>query len=456
MSWDPSADLIAQRGYTTCDRVLELVGDRADALVTCGQGTSALTRFANSRIHQNMASDDDHVRLRVVVDGGRIAQSSTTRLDPEGLERLVETTLAAAHLCPPDPEYPGLAQPGAVREVDHFDDATAAAEPDARAEVVADFVGAGPGLEAAGYCSTDADTHVLCSTTGIRYASRSTMAQIDGIHRAAAAEGPPTDGFAQVTSQRLSDLDGRRAGDVAAAKATGGADPVELDPGTYEVVLEARAVAAMLLFPAWLGFNGKAHAEGTSFAHLGEAQFDERISLWDDGTDPRALGRPYDAEGTPKRRLDLVASGVTVGLAHDRRSATLAGVESTGHSIGQESYGGYPGDLFLGAGDQSLEQLIAGVERGLLVTDFWYNRILDPKTQVVTGLTRNGLFLIEQGEVVGPVQNLRYTQSVVGALAPGHVLGIGNDAQLVSNEGGLVCVPSLRLASWAFTGGAQG
>jgi predicted Zn-dependent protease len=282
------------------------------------------------------------------------------------------------------------------------------------------------------------------------------MAQVDAIHRAAAVEGAPTDGYGQITSKRLSDLDGRRVGDIAAAKATGGMNPVELEPGAYEVVLEARAVAAMLLFPAYLGFNGKAHAEGTSFAHLGEAQFDERVTIWDDGTDPRSLGRPYDAEGTPKRRVDLVAAGVTVGLAHDRRSAALAGDEPTGSSIGQESFGGYPGDLFLDAGDETLEELIGGVERGLLVTDFWYNRILDPKTQVVTGLTRNGLFLIEGGEVTTPVQNLRYTQSVIGALAPGHVLGIGNDGQLVSNEGGIVHVPSLRLSSWAFTGGAQG
>jgi predicted Zn-dependent protease len=456
MAWDPSTDPIATRGVAACDRVLGLVGDRADALVTCGQGTNALTRFANSRIHQNMASDEAHVRLRVVVDDGRIAQASTTRVDADGLQRLVESTIAAARLCPPDPDYPGLAEPGTVAAVDHFDPATAAASPDARAEVVADFVATGPDLESAGYCSTDADTHVLCTTTGIRYASRSTMAQVDAIHRAAAVDGPPTDGYGQITSPRIADLDGRRVGEVAAAKAIGGAHPVELDPGSYEVVLEARAVAAMLLFPAWLGFNGKAHAEGTSFVHLGEQQFDERITLWDDGTDPRALGRPYDAEGTPKRRVDLVAGGVTVGLAHDRRSAALAGTESTGSSIGQESFGGYPGDLFLEGGDESLQQLIGGVERGLLVTDFWYNRILDPKTQVVTGLTRNGLFLIEGGEIAGPVQNLRYTQSVVAALAPGHVLGIGDDAQLVSNEGGIVHVPSLRLRSWAFTGGAQG
>jgi predicted Zn-dependent protease len=254
----------------------------------------------------------------------------------------------------------------------------------------------------------------------------------------------------------LGDLDGRRVGQVAAAKARGGADPIELDPGSYEVVLEPRAVAAILLFPAWLGCNAKAHAEGTSFVHLGEAQMDERIDLWDDATDTRALGRPYDAEGTPKQRVDLVRAGVSVGLAHDRRTATLAGVEPTGHSIGNEAFGGYPTDLFLGGGDQAPEALIAGVERGLLVTDFWYNRILDPKTQVVTGLTRNGLFLIEHGEVTRPVQNLRYTQSVVGALAPGHVLGLGDDAELVSNEGGIVHVPSLRLASWSFTGNAQG
>ena len=456
MAWDPDADAIAARGFALADEVLALVGGRAEALVTCGQGHNALTRFANSRIHQNMASDDDHVRLRVVTPDGRIAQASTTRIDRDGLVRLAEGALAAARLCPADPEYPGLAPAGTVREVDHHDQATADASPDARAEVVADFVGTGPDLESAGYCSTDSDTHVLVSTNGLRYASRSTMAQVDAIHRAAALEGRPTDGYGQITSKRIADLDGRRVGEVAAQKAIAGAHPIELDPGSYEVVLEAKAVASMLLFPAWLGFNGKAHAEGTSFVHLGEQQMDPRIDLWDDGTDPRSLGRPYDAEGTPKRRLDLVRAGVAVGLVHDRRSAVLAGEEPNGCSIGQDGFGGYPGDLFLAPGDETVADLIGGVERGLLVTDFWYNRILDPKTQVVTGLTRNGLFLIEHGEVTRPVQNLRYTQSVVGALAPGHVLGIGSDAQLVSNEGGIVHVPSLRLASWTFTGGAQG
>lgn len=454
--WDPAGDPAVKAGFATCDRVLALVGDRANALVTRGQGRRALTRFANSRIHQNVDGDDDQVRLHVVVAGGRSAQATTTRVDGDGLARLVEGAIAAARLLPPDPDFPGLAPTAEFATVDHFDAATAEATPDQRAGVVADFVATGEGMESAGYCSTDSDVHVLSSTSGLRCASRTTMAQVDAIHRAAATDGPPTDGYGQITSGRLADLDGRRVGDVAAHKARAGADPISLAPGSYEVVLEAKAVAAILLFPAWLGFNGKAHAEGTSFAHLGEAQFDPRIDLWDDATDPRSLGRPYDAEGTPKRRLDLVQAGVTAGLAHDRRSAARAGVEPTGSSIGSAAFGGYPGDLFLGGGDASLEQLIAGVERGLLVTDFWYNRILDPKTQVVTGLTRNGLFLIERGEVVAPVQNLRYTQSVVAGLGPGHLLGLGDDAQLVSNEGGIAHVPSLRLASWAFTGNAQG
>lgn len=453
--WDPDQDPVSTSGFDTCDRVLELVGDRGEALVSRSRGRRALTRFANSRIHQNVDGEVEHVRLQVVVDGGRCAQATTTRSDPEGLSRLVEGAIAAARLLPADPGFPGLAAPAPLAEVDHFDAATASATPDDRAAVVADWVASGAQLESAGYCSTSGEVHVMRSTAGLRCASRVSMAQVDAIHRAV-GEGGLVDGFAQITSARVGEVDGRRAGEQAARKARDGRDPISLEPGSYEVVLEPRAVAAILLFPAWLGFNGKAHTEGMSFAHLGEVQFDSCIDLWDDATDPRSLGRAYDAEGTPKRRLDLVRGGVTVGLAHDRRSAAVAGVESTGSSVGSDAFGGYPGDLFLGEGSSSREELIAGVDRGLLVSDFWYNRILDPKTQVVTGLTRNGLFLIENGAVVAPVQNLRFTQSVVAGLGPNRVLGLGNDGELVSNEGGVVHVPSMSLASWSFTGNAQG
>jgi predicted Zn-dependent protease len=449
----------ARLATDACERTLASVAGRAEAVASAVVGTSSLTRFANSRIHQNVTEDLEAMALTVALDG-KVARAQTTRTDAASLEALVERALAAAALRPPDPEFPGFAPAAPVPDVDHWDDGTAGATPDQRAAIVAAFVEAGEGLEAAGYCSTEAATHVLLSTTGQRATGRGTTAQLDGIHRASGPDGEgggdTADGYSQATSVRLADLDGATCGARAAAKAASGRNPLELPPGNYEVVLEPRAVASALVYPAYMGFNGKAHADGTSFVHLGERQWDAPVDIWDDATDPHALGVGFDAEGTPKHRLDLVRGGVSSGLTHDRRSARLAGVEPTGHSVGSEAFGGYATSLFLGRGGETPDQLVGQMERGLLVTDLWYNRILDPKTQVVTGLTRNGLFLVEEGRIVGPVQNLRYTQSIVGGFGPGKVLGLGADAQLVGSEGGIMHVPSARLASWAFTGNARG
>ncbi len=471
MAVGDDSDVTAEKlAGDACERVLALVGNRSEAVATAAVGVSSLTRFANSRIHQNVTEEVRGVSLTVALDG-KVARAQTTRTDDSSLAALVERALAAAELRPADPEFAGFAPPAPVPDVDHWDDGTAGATPDQRAAIVAAFVEAGEGFEAAGYCSTEAATHMLVSTTGQRAVSRSSTAQLDGIHRAPggadsgdtgdgggslSSDGATADGYAQATSVRLADLDGTVCGARAAAKAGSGRDPIELPPGSYEVVLEAKAVASALVYPAYMGFNGKSHADGTSFLHLDERQWDAVVDIWDDATDPRALGNAFDAEGTPKRRHDLVRGGVSTGLTHDRRSARLAGVEPTGHSVGSEAFGGYATDLFFGGGDQTPDQLVSQVERGLLVTDFWYNRILDPKTQVVTGLTRNGLFLIEEGRVVGPVQNLRYTQSIVAGFGPGKVLGLGDDGQLVSSEGGIMHVPSVRLALWSFTGNARG
>jgi predicted Zn-dependent protease len=165
----------------------------------------------------------------------------------------------------------------------------------------------------------------------------------------------------------------------------------------------------------------------------------------------------FDHEGTPKRHVPLVTDGTVVGLAHDRRTALAMGAESTGHAVpGGETMGAFPLNVFLGAGSSSPDELIAGVERGLLVSDFWYTRVLDPKTLVMTGLTRNGVFLIEDGRVGAAVGNLRFTQSYVSALAPGKVGGVGSDARLVSTIDYVFHTPSLRMNSWNFTGNARG
>jgi len=429
----------------TCDRLVELVGDRGEAEAACSTGRSALTRFANSSIHQNVAEDFVWARVRVSV-GGRQASAGTDRPDAGGLERLVDRTLAAAAMRAVDPEWPGLAPPAPAPEVTSYDEATHLADPALRAQVVREFVDAGPGLRGAGFCDSNGSSSAFANSAGQRLRGRSSSATVEAIHRT-----ERSDGRGWQSSSRLSDIDGAAAGRTAAEKARRGDDLLELEPGRYEVVLEPSCLANMLEFLRD-GFNARAHEEGRSFVELGEPQLDPAITLWDDATDPRAISRGFDAEGTPKRRVDLVTGGVPVALTHDRKTAKKAGTESTGHGFGGDG-GGIATNLFVAPGAQSPEELVASVERGLLVTEFWYVRILDPKTQVVTGLTRNGTFLIEGGRVVGGVPNLRFTQSYVDALRPGNVLGVGDDARLFD---GTYHVPTLRLAAWNFTGGAKG
>ena len=441
-----------------CQQVLDLVGDRAEAQVTASQSRPALTRFANSFIHQNVGEAGVSVSLKVALPDGRVAAASTTRADADGLAALVDGALAAAALRPVDPDWPGLAAAAAVAEVDHYDPATEAATPDERARRVRAFVDAGPGLRAAGYCDTDGGTTAFANSAGQRAEGRSTRATIDGIHQTGDSAGS-----GHATGARLADLDAGGVGAAAADRALRSQAAVDIEPGEYQVVLEPECVATILIFLAFYGFNSKQVIEGQSGIRLGEAQFDPAVSIWDDASDPAALGVPFDADGTPKRRLQLVSAGVSSALAHDRRTARKMDTESTGHAVAEsDAYGPIPSNLFLGPADASFgagtADLIAATGRGLLVTTFNYCRILDPKTQVVTGLTRNGTFLLEDGKVRGGVKNLRFTQSFLEALAPGNVLGISREARFADSEfgPGLVHCPALRLGSWRFTGGARG
>jgi predicted Zn-dependent protease len=222
---------------------------------------------------------------------------------------------------------------------------------------------------------------------------------------------------------------------------------------------------------AMYGFNAKAVAERQSFVELDLVQFDPAVTLVDD---PLNGGLPFDVEGTPRDRLTLVDAGVTTAVAHDRRTAAAAGVTSTGHAVpGAGAFGALLCDLRLvpdssrpritgeadgPAADADVAALVSQVGRGLLVSDFWYTRVLDPRSLVMTGLTRNGVWLVEDGQVVGPVQNLRFTQSYPDALAPGAVLGVGTHAIALPAEWGTRTYHAapLRLASWNCTGNASG
>ena len=435
------------------EQVLHLVDDHAEAEVVASEGNLALTRFANSFIHQNVAEVGEAVSLRVAVDG-RVASARTTSTSTESLEAFVEAALETAVLQPVDADWPGLAPPSVVASVEHADDATYDASPGARADLVRAFVDAGKGLLAAGYCQTEGRTEAFANSVGQTVSGRSTSAIIDGIHQTGTSAG-----MAHAASVAIGDLDGIAVGELAARRAVDSAAPFDVKPGEYEVILAPEAVATIAVFLGFYGFNGKMLSEGQSFVELGTQQFDEQFQMWDDVTDSRAMGIPFDTEGTPKRHLDLVVDGVTRGVAHNRKTAKKSGVDSTGNNItGSESWGPVPTNVFVGGGTRSAEELITDVERGIYVSTFNYCRILDPKTMVVTGLTRNGTFMIDSGRIADAVTNMRFTQSCVDALGHGRILGLADDARFADSEfaPGIMYVPTMHLKSWNFTGGAEG
>ncbi|MEO6294243.1 MAG: TldD/PmbA family protein, partial [Candidatus Limnocylindria bacterium] len=230
-----------------CERVLARVGTDAEAEVTVSAGTEALTRFATSFIHQNVADAVQRVHLRLALDG-RVAEATANQTDDDALSRLVRSTLDAARLQPVDPGWPGLAPAADAPPVDHWDDATAAAEPNARAGRVGAFVNAADGLETAGFCSTEGVTVAFANSAGHRLTGRTTTALMDGIART-----PTSDGSARAASVRLSDLDGSSVGGDATRRARESADATDLEPGRYEVVLSPSCVVNILGFLAIYG-----------------------------------------------------------------------------------------------------------------------------------------------------------------------------------------------------------
>lgn len=456
MSSQPLVDLAAE-----LVEVVAGAAPTADAEATTERTEQALTRFANSTIHQNVADESADVRLRIHLDGRTISLSSSiASMGGDGLSGFVERALDAVRSGPADPGWPGVAPPSHIPPPG---DAPPIGAPAERATVVRAFVDAAGGLETAGYCRTTSTERAFANSAGHTASAASGSAAFDGIAR---RDG--SDGVARIDTDTIGEIDGHALGVRATAKATASANAVELPPGRYPVLLEPAAVADLVSSLVVYGMNGRAVTERQSFAEVGTAQFDRSITFVDDAP---ARGVTFDADGTPTARLVLVDAGVTAAVTHDRRTAAEAGTSSTGHAVGGPMGGialhtslsprGSPehviGDV-PALVDPAAAALVASIDRAILVSDLWYTRVLDPKALAVTGLTRNGVWLIENGAVTTPVRNFRFTQAYPAALVPGAVHQVGPTAtgHPESWIDARWTVPALHLASWNFTGGASG
>lgn len=419
--------------------------------VTISRTDSALTRFAGSRIHQSTARVDAEIRIRVVLSEGRVGVAVTNDLDPRAVRRTAQRAAEAARLVPADPGFPGLAPGGqAYAAAMAPDEETVGCAPSRRAELVAAVLAELPaGTEAAGTVETGVRERAVLTSTGIAVSAAASSA---GLTVLVSGAGGPT-GWAEGGGTAVGRLDASALARRAVGKLALAGTPVALPPGRYPVVLEPGASAVLLQWLGWLALPGRALAEERSAlcGRIGTQVCSPLVTIVDDPLAPDLPGTPFDAEGTATRRVPFVEDGVAVGVAHDRRTAAAAGTTSTGHALpAPNSLGGVPGHLVLEPGAASLDELFAGLDRGLYVTRFHYTNVVHPVTTSITGMTRDGTFLVEDGRIVGGVHDLRFTQSVLDALAG--VEAVGRDAEVATDLFyGSSSAPALRLRGFTFT-----
>ena len=284
---------------------------------------------------------------------------------------------------------------------------------------------------------------------------RSSSAFIDGIFRTQSSAGSSHRG-----GIILSDIEAQHAGSEAAKLAKDSENPEDIEPGNYEVILGHEAVSTILVFLGVYGFNAKSKIDGMSPINIDENQFDSQINILDTPEDNESIGFKIDASGSKKKNLEVVKDGISKSYFHTRRTAKELSSENTFHELfgWGENFGGIGTNIKLSEGNASQEEMIKSVKKGIYINEFWYCRVLDPITQVVTGLNRNGSFLIENGKIVKPVGRLRFTQSFMASLAPGNVLSIGDRSRYADSEfgEGMLKVPALHLKNFNFTGGVSG
>jgi predicted Zn-dependent protease len=426
--------------------------DQTEVVVLSGDGY--LTRFANSTIHQNVAETNAEVRIRVVL-GKRVGVVATNNLEDGALAQALENALAISRLQPENPDFKSLPGPQPLAQVSAFSEATAGCTPEQRARGVGTIclMARSEGVVASGALTTEVTELAVANSLGTFAHHVATAADINTV-----VMSDTSAGHAAALALNVDDLDFEAIGREAVQKCLHSQNPRPLDPGEYTVILEPYAVQDFIQMMSYTGFSAVALQEGRSFmvGKIGQQVVDPRVSIWDDGLSPDGVPMPFDFEGVPKQRVDLIENGIARGVVYDSYRAGKENKSSTGHALpAPNAFGPMPLNAFFGPGDATLDDMIASTQRGLYVTRFHYTRPVDPKRVIITGMTRDGTFLIENGEIAHPVKNLRFTQGYLDAL--NCVEAIGWRPKLLPGMAtiGGASVPALKLGKFRFTGATE-
>ena len=453
LNQDQAADIFQRiRKYSVADEV--------EALFYGGK--SALTRFANNVIHQNVAEENYSISVRTVF-AGRTARATTNKLDDESLKRVVQASESLAKVQHPDPELLPMAdaaEGARATQANRYFAQTAALTPELRAKAVKNIVNvaAQHKLTAAGIFSASESVEGIFNSRGLTGWHTQTSSEISITMLAGDSSG-----WQKANSPDVSRLDPARLADVAARKAIESAGPREIPPGKYTVILEPAAVLDMVGF-MFFDFGGLSILDQRSFLNnrVGSQIFGTNIDLWDDVTHPLQSGAPFDGEGVSRQPVHLVENGVVKRLVYARGTAEkmrqseykdkVGPVAATGHGFPlPNEMGEAPMNIVFGtpADPKSVDQMIGSTERGVLVTRLWYIREVDPYEKILTGMTRDGTFYVEDGKVRHGILNFRFNESLIHMLS--NVEAMGTPVRASGEESFDMVAPPMKVRDFNFT-----
>jgi len=404
--------------------------------------TRNLTRFAENIIHQNVSIEDREIFARCVV-GKQVGVASTSDPSSEAIRRTLQRAAEIARTLPPDERFPGLPSPtdAEIPPSKGYVPETATCAPEVRAGGVGMIAreAASHGGEAAGIFESGAETVHVANTNGVAAEGRMTTAEL----AATMSIGDTRTGWAQAVSRDVNAVDPHDVARTAAAKMmVFDAASESLESGAYTVLLEPAAVGQLLLFLGFMGFGAATVAQHRSFLKAGEKICGDNITIREAPFDPKLYGLPIDYEGTIRRGVTLVDHGVAGTPVSNHYYAAVTGNRSTGHALPPgNSYGPYPKHLLLEPGSATRSQMLHGVKRGILITHFWYVNFLNPMRTMVTGTTRDGTFLIEDGELSARIADMRMEQSILEALS--NVRMVENAPTIYRQYSVMMSVPAL-------------
>ena len=462
--------LTQERAADLFDRIRRLSSaDEVEVLFSGGR--FALTRFANSTIHQNVEDENHIVSVRTAF-GGRTARASTNKFDDDSLRRVVASSEALAKVQHPDPDLlpmPDSADaaggasesPVSTQAVpSRYFAETAAITPELRAEGVKKIVNVAQKykLTTAGIFSSAESVEGIFNSRGLSKWHTQTLAEVS-----ITMLGADSSGWQKANSPDVTNLDPLRMAETAAQKALDSAHPAEIPAGKYTVILEPSAVLDIVGFMFW-DYSGMAILDQRSFltGRIGSQLFGENITIWDDVTHPLQTGSPFDGEGMRRLSLPLVENGVVKRVVYARATAErmirsehkdkVGPIEPTGHGFPlPNEMGEMPLNIVFATPSkpQTLAEMIASTERGVLVTRLWYIREVDPYEKIVTGMTRDGTFLVENGKVKQGIRNFRFNESLIHMLS--NVEAMSVPLRSCGEESFDMVVPAMKIRDFNFT-----